>query len=87
MKAIEFNGEKIFIHLNKGRLEALDKEGFPYMVISLKHESIGDGEFLIKDYSENEGILDALISNKIVAKPHRYIKQGFVNAPVCKLLY
>lgn len=39
----------------------------------------------IKDYSENEGILAALIEAGIVEQPHRRITQGFVTVPVCKL--
>lgn len=45
-----------------------------------------DDEIVIKDYSENEGMLDTLILAGVVAKPHRTIKQGFVEFPICKLL-
>lgn len=86
MKAVQFNGDKIFISLRRGRLEAIDEEGFAYMVISLPHESLIEGEVCVKNYTENEGILDVLIANKIVERPHRFIRQGYVAAPVCKLL-
>ena len=45
MKSVEFNDEKIFVSMNKGRLEAIDTEGFPYMVISIPHESLEEDEF------------------------------------------
>jgi hypothetical protein len=41
---------------------------------------------VIKDYSENEGMLDFLIQNKIVEEPMEYIPLGFILAPICKLL-
>ena len=44
------------------------------------------GSIAIKDYSENEGMLDILIKAGIVAKPHAWTQSGFVKIPVCKLL-
>lgn len=41
-------------------------------------------EVIIKDYSENEGMLNALINAGVVAEPHSYVE--FLHAPVCKLL-
>jgi len=49
-------------------------------------EEIYDNEVVIKDYSENEGMLDALISAGIVKDTGKRIKSGFVKAPVCELL-
>lgn len=86
MKTIEFNGESISIYMNKNRLEARDEQGFPYMVIGLPHKSLNKDEVAIKNYSENTGILEALLANNIVDKPHRFLRQGFVTVPVCKLL-
>ena len=43
------------------------------------------GEVAIKNYSENQGILDALVSAGIVKEPHRYIWQDRVRFPVCIL--
>lgn len=43
------------------------------------------GEVAIKNYSENEGILDALLEAGIVKAPHRYIRQERVCIPVCIL--
>jgi len=41
---------------------------------------------IIKDYSENEGMLDALMKAGVVGKPTRFVQSGFVTCPVCKLL-
>ncbi len=43
-------------------------------------------EVIIKDYSENEGMVDALVAAGIIGKPLRYVSSGFIEAPVCKLL-
>jgi hypothetical protein len=40
----------------------------------------------IKDYSENEGMLNALINAGVVAPPDIYIPSGHVKIPICKLL-
>ena len=42
-------------------------------------------EIGIKDYSENEGMLDWLLENDIVTEPHRYIQSGWVLIPICYL--
>lgn len=43
-------------------------------------------EVLIKNWSENEGILEALIENKIVEDTGRIVSTGFVEANICRLL-
>ena len=42
-------------------------------------------EVAIKNYSENEGMLDALLAAGIILPPHDEISCGFVTAPVCLL--
>jgi len=54
--------------------------------INVPSEKIADDEVIIKNYSENEGILDVLIDAKIISKPIRQVSTGHVSAPVCKLL-
>jgi hypothetical protein len=40
----------------------------------------------IKNYSENEGMLGALMQAGIISNPQRWMEMGFVMVPVCKLL-
>lgn len=40
----------------------------------------------IKDYSENEGMLDALMSAGVVSAPVGFIEQEFVRLHICRLL-
>ena len=49
-------------------------------------ESWNKDEVFIKNYSENEGMLNSLINAGIISNPVRYISSGYVMIPVCKLL-
>lgn len=62
-----------------------DNEPFMTASVSVEAELEAD-EVAIKNYSENEGILDELIKNGVVSKPHKVINSGFVTIPICKLL-
>jgi hypothetical protein len=69
--------------LSKEEIEAKLAAGEEY-VIRLKMPY--EGETIIKDYSENEGILAFLIENGIVSKPLRNINTGFTQCQVVKIL-
>lgn len=43
-------------------------------------------EIIIKDYSENEGVLDFLQSNGIVGPTVGMVNTGYVKCPFCKIL-
>lgn len=43
-------------------------------------------EVAIKNWGENEGILDALINENIVTKPHRQISINYVTINICYLI-
>ena len=45
-----------------------------------------EGYVAIKNWSENEGILNVLIREGVVSTPSHFIKSGFVDITVCKLL-
>jgi hypothetical protein len=49
-------------------------------------EILPEGYICIKDWSENEGILDVLLDEGIISHPVRWIPSGYVNIPVCKIL-
>jgi hypothetical protein len=49
-------------------------------------ERLADDEVLIKSYSENEGMLESLISAGIISEPLGEVKTGFVTVARCKLL-
>ena len=72
----------------KVRLQLYDsKDGTPYATATASiKEELEPGEVAIKDWSENEGILDFLVQNKIVKDPHRFVESGYVKIPICELI-
>jgi hypothetical protein len=70
------------------RIQLYDSsDGTPYATAtSIIQEILEPGEVAIKDWSENEGMLNFLVENRFVKPPHRYSDQGFVKVPICKLI-
>lgn len=54
--------------------------------VNLPEESLKDDEILIKDWSENEGVLDFLLKNGIVEDTGTSVPTGQVSANLCKYL-
>lgn len=50
-------------------------------------ERLPASEVLIKDYSENAGMLDALVGAGLVEDTGRRVPTGYVTVPVARLLY
>jgi hypothetical protein len=62
-------------------------DGLPFAVATVSvDDQLLEDEVAIKDYSENEGILDSLIEAGVIDNPHEFIQSGWVKIPVCKLL-
>jgi hypothetical protein len=53
--------------------------------VNIPEVDLKDNEVIIKDYSENEGMLKSLILGNVVHMPHKYVKTGHVECPVCIL--
>ncbi len=47
--------------------------------------TLGPGELLIKDWSENEGALDFLLENDLVESTNRAVLTGYAMAPVVRM--
>lgn len=74
---------------NRLALEILDSEdGIPVMVatVNIPEVPLNEGEIIIKNYSENEGVLDFLQQNGLVGEVLREVQTGFVKCPVVKYL-
>lgn len=67
-------------------IDAEDGSPVAMATVNLPAESIKQDEVIIKDYSENEGMLAALVGEGIISEPLRKIQQGFVELYVCRLL-
>lgn len=74
---------------NRIALELIDsEEGDPVMVatVNIPEVPLNEGEIIIKDYSENEGVLDFLQQNGLVGEVLRKVQSGFVTCPIVKYL-
>lgn len=68
------------------RYDLYDQEdGSPVATVNVNLPALMDGEIGVKDWSENEGMLSFLVSNKLVDPPHRWIQSGYVQVPVCNV--
>lgn len=55
--------------------------------VNLVDEILDKNQVAIKDYSENEGMLDVMIAAGVVSKPIRFTGSGWIsNIPICELL-
>ena len=54
--------------------------------VNVPEVELKDDEVLVKDYSENKGMLAALVGAGVVEPTGREVDSGFVKLPVCKLL-
>ncbi len=69
-------------------LSLVDLEGAPMATatVNIPEVPLEDGEAFIKDYSENEGMLDFLINASIVEDTQKRVQSGFVEVAICKIL-
>lgn len=70
-------------------LQVLSSNGEPLCTatVNLPEADVPEGHVLVKNYSENRGVLDALIKAGVVGEPIAEIPTGFVMVQVCELLY
>ena len=91
----KYKAYQVYLRFNKYRStnrtcielrEAQNHEPILVASVNLEDAPLEPGEMLIKDYSENEGVLDFLVSNGIVGRPKRWFSSGWVTVPVVDLL-
>jgi hypothetical protein len=61
------------------------REHYPYATCTVNVDGLEEGEVAIKNYSENTGMLNFLISEGIIEPPHRSVNSGYVRIPICKV--
>jgi len=66
-------------------IDALDNEPYAVATTNLPDVLLLDNEVLVKDYSENEGVLEFLTTNNIVVPTDKWVTTGFVDVQVCTL--
>ena len=67
-------------------VDAYDGEDLLVATVNLPDEPLLENYTIIKDYSENEGVLAFLVENGIVSAPVRNISTGFTHCQVVKVL-
>lgn len=67
-------------------VDAVDGQPIATATVNIADEYLDENELIIKNYEENEGIVDALVKAKIIAPPHRLVKAGFQTCGVARLL-
>jgi hypothetical protein len=90
---VEWNGKTLFVEFltyesGRAAITLVDLNGEIAIIASsnLPHIPLGPKEAFIKDYSENEGILSALVKAGIVERTGRKADSGFVSLPVVRIL-
>jgi hypothetical protein len=66
-------------------IDDLDNEPYATATTNLPEVLLLDNEVFIKDYSENEGVLEFLTTNNIVIATDKWATSGFVDVQVCTL--
>ena len=68
------------------RIYAKGESGWePWMTATSFVPGLNGNEIAIKNYSENEGVLDALIRIGAISQPHRQQNAGLVKLDICSM--
>ena len=95
-KTVEFAGANCTVEIEsytngQNCLRLVDLEDgmtFCTASVAIDHEmvQIGEDDVIIKNYSENQGILEALFYAGIIGEPHRAFTYNYATFYVCKIL-
>ena len=92
LSRINFLGWDCEIHISRQengqpaiRLVTPQGEPVATATVRIPEAELADDEVLIKDYSENSGILEALIRAGVVEDTGRFVRSGYAVLPVCRL--
>lgn len=91
---VRFHGKDLGVRFDRYRegdrvvITLMDEDGAEYVraTVNIPEIPLPDDLVLIKDYSENAGVLDALVEAGIVRPTGVRVGSGFVEVPVCQLL-
>jgi len=61
-------------------------ENIAIATINVPDQIIAPNEVIIKDYSENKGITEALIAAKVISLTGKVVKLPYAQVPICRLL-
>lgn len=92
-ESLVYDGNEVQLHLlkyvepknNALTMELLDGDPYTTCSINIEHKLKDEDLICIKDYSENQGILNFLLENNVVTEVLGTIGSGYVDIPVCRL--
>ncbi len=67
-------------------VDSFDGEPVATATVNMPEIDLAEDEVIIKNYSENEGILEVLTAAGIVQPTGRIVESGFVTMEICKLV-
>ena len=87
----DWNCKLVFRYYGNNRtaiqlLDASDGGPVATATVNIPECPLEEDQVIIKTYSENEGMLRALMDAGVVSSPVSYVQSGFVTCPICKLL-
>ncbi|WP_321416774.1 hypothetical protein [uncultured Methanomethylovorans sp.] len=78
---LKYNNGRIAIQL----IDDCDGAPVATATINIPAESLAKDEAIIKDYAENEGMVQALMDAGIITKFVRQARSGYITAPIYKV--
>ena len=66
-------------------LDALDGEPVTTITVNIPEAPLDDDEIIVKNYSENEGMLEFLVESGLVEDTGKFIQTGFVIVNIVKM--
>lgn len=86
---VRFRGKDQEVQFSKypnGRLAIVVGDDFAVATVNVPDVPLGAKQVLIKDYSENAGMLAALQEAGIIRRTGESVRTGFVALPVCEVI-
>lgn len=91
---VEHKGEKLapmfdkYLTTERTAITMITQEGeqWCHATVNVPDVSLDDDEVVIKNYSENEGILEALVQAGYITPTNRTTQVGRVTCRICKLI-
>ena len=73
-----------YTNSNRPAVQLIDEtEGCPFCMLSVNMSAeLGDEEFVVKDWSENEEVAVAALASGLFVDTGRKVQVGFVEAPI-----
>ncbi len=94
VKKINWQGEKLrlvkrhFVNIGGMTVLLIDETNFPHLIVSLnsKNYILKEKEIIVKDFGDNEGIKDILISEGYLTPTGRWVEIKNEVCEVCEVL-